>query len=45
MKNKKNSENTVVLPKKPFFTRYLEKQELDNVTGARTLKYPSDGDE
>ena len=36
------------LPSKPFFTRFLEKQELHDVTGGRpaqTLKYPSDNDE
>lgn len=31
--------------KKPFFARYLEAQELDAVTGGRTTKFPSDGDE
>jgi hypothetical protein len=33
--------------KKPFFARYLESQELDEVAGggAVTLKYPSDKDE
>lgn len=33
--------------KKPFFARYLEGQELDQVAGGanRTKKYPSDGDE
>jgi hypothetical protein len=35
------------LPSKPFFTRFLEKQELQDVAGGgqHTLKYPSDGDE
>jgi len=36
------------LPSKPFFTRFLEKQEVQDVTGGgpqHTLKYPSDGDE
>jgi len=32
-------------PKKPFFARYLEGQELDEVRGGVTLKTPSDGDE
>lgn len=31
--------------KKPFFARLLETQELEKVTGGRTLKYPSDTDE
>ena len=32
--------------KKPFFARYLEGQELEDVKGgAITLKYPSDRDE
>ena len=34
--------------KQPFFTRYLESQQLEAVTGGKpiaTLKYPSDGDE
>ena len=33
--------------KKPFFARYLEAQELEDVTGGgpQTLKYPSDKDE
>jgi hypothetical protein len=34
--------------KKPFFARYLETQQLEEVTGGKppvTLKYPSDGDE
>lgn len=37
--------------KKPFFARYLEGQELEEVTGGRggppyvTLKWPSDDDE
>lgn len=33
--------------KKPFFARYLENQELEEVTGGRkpTMKYPSDKDE
>lgn len=36
------------LPTKPFFTRFLEQQQLKEVTGgkpAQTLKYPSDSDE
>jgi hypothetical protein len=39
------------LPTKPFFTRFLEKQELRDVTGGGeeqskgTLKFPSDTDE
>jgi hypothetical protein len=36
------------LPSKPFFTRFLEKQELQDAAGGRpetTMKYPSDGDE
>jgi hypothetical protein len=40
--------NKKELPRKPFFTRFLEKQELQDVNGGRpetTLKYPSDGDE
>lgn len=44
MKLEKNS-----TAKKPFFVRFLEAQELDNVQGARppfhTLKYPSDEEE
>ncbi len=34
-------------PKKPFFARYLEAQELEKVAGGGpvTLKYPSDRDE
>jgi hypothetical protein len=33
-------------PKEPYFTRFLEKQELAKVEGARaTLKDPSDTDE
>jgi hypothetical protein len=35
--------------KKPFFARFLEKQELERVQGGRppfhTLKYPSDEEE
>lgn len=35
--------------RKPFFVRFLEKQELEQAQGARppfhTLKYPSDDDE
>lgn len=38
--------------KKPFFARYLESQQLEQVTGGQdkwppvvTLKYPSDDDE
>jgi hypothetical protein len=34
--------------KKPFFARYLENQQLDEVVGgsiAKTTKYPSDTDE
>ncbi len=31
--------------KKPFFARYLEAQELEEVAGGKTTKYPSDGDE
>jgi hypothetical protein len=33
------------LPNKPFFARFLEKQELDKVSSGQTLKYPSDRDE
>jgi Serine endopeptidase inhibitors len=40
------------LPTKPFFTRFLEQQSLENVIGGggkdppfQTLKYPSDSDE
>jgi hypothetical protein len=33
------------LPTKPFFTRFLEEQKLDQVAGGQTLKYPSDSDE
>jgi hypothetical protein len=39
---------TKELPSKPFFTRFLEKQELQDVTGGKpeqTMKYPSDSDE
>lgn len=39
---------TKPLSTRPFFTRFLEKQALEDVTGGRphvTLKYPSDGDE
>jgi hypothetical protein len=35
-------------PAKPFFTRFLEKQELHGVAGGQpdqTLKFPSDSDE
>lgn len=36
-------------PKKPYFTRFLEDQDLAKVQGARppfhTLRYPSDDDE
>lgn len=35
-------------PTTPFFTRFLEKQELHGVGGGRpnqTLKFPSDNDE
>lgn len=36
-------------PNKPFFARFLEKQELSRARGGRppfhTLKYPSDDDE
>ena len=38
-------------PTKPFFTRFLDQQDLKNVAGggnediATTLKYPSDNDE
>jgi hypothetical protein len=36
-------------PKKPYFTRFLEPQDLAKVQGARppfhTLRYPSDDDE
>jgi len=36
-------------PKTPYFTRFLEKQELAKIQGGRppfvTLKYPSDDDE
>lgn len=44
MENKKDNKGG----KKPFFARYLETQELEQVTGGgknKTLKYPSDGDE
>jgi len=36
------------VPTKPFFARFLEKQELRGVAGGQpdhTLKWPSDGDE
>jgi hypothetical protein len=33
------------LPKRPLFTRFLEKQDLDKVNGGQTLKFPSDTDE
>jgi Serine endopeptidase inhibitors len=45
--NRKNKD----LPKKPFFARFLEKQELQDVTGGDgrppfvTHKFPSDSDE
>jgi len=29
----------------PYFTRFLEQQELAGVAAGRTLKYPSDTDE
>jgi hypothetical protein len=35
-------------PKKPFFTRFLEKQELKEIVGGgplTTQKFPSDNDE
>lgn len=32
-------------PKKPYFVRFLEGQELSRVAAGRTLKYPSDADE
>ncbi len=31
--------------KKPFFARFLERQELEKVSAGATLKYPSDRDE
>ena len=31
--------------KVPFFARFLEEQELSQVIGGRTLKFPSDGDD
>ncbi|WP_257454698.1 microviridin/marinostatin family tricyclic proteinase inhibitor [Archangium lipolyticum] len=31
--------------KKPFFARLLEEQELEQVAGGATKKYPSDSDE
>ncbi|QRN95167.1 microviridin/marinostatin family tricyclic proteinase inhibitor [Archangium violaceum] len=31
--------------KKPFFARLLEEQELEQVAGGATTKYPSDSDE
>lgn len=38
-----------IAPKKPYFTRFLEPQELAKIQGGRppyvTLKYPSDDDE
>ena len=40
--------HTKKLPTKPFFLRFLVKQELKDVTGGgplHTLKYPSDDDE
>jgi hypothetical protein len=33
------------LPKKPFFVRFLDQQALENVSGGRTLKFPSDQDD
>ena len=36
------------LPTKPFFTRFLEKQQLQDVNGGvplHTMKFPSDGDD
>ena len=35
-------------PTRPFFARFLEQQTLDEIVGgapAKTMKYPSDGDE
>ena len=39
--------NTEIKGKKslPFFARLLEEQEVAEVSGGRTLKYPSDSDE
>ena len=31
--------------KVPYFTRFLEAQELSGVAAGKTLKYPSDNDE
>ncbi|MCA9655147.1 MAG: microviridin/marinostatin family tricyclic proteinase inhibitor [Myxococcales bacterium] len=48
---KKVDEKSKDKSKKPFFARYLEGQELEQVQGGRrgppyvTLKYPSDDDE
>lgn len=42
------SSKTEQKPVQPFFVRFLEAQELENVNGGRpitTLKYPSDRDE
>lgn len=33
------------MTKKPFFARLLENQELEQVSGGGTLKYPSDSDD
>jgi hypothetical protein len=34
-----------VNPNKPFFTRFLQQQELQEVNAGTTLKFPSDNDE
>jgi len=38
--NKPRKENS-----KPFFARFLEQQDVSQVNGGATLKYPSDSDE
>lgn len=32
-------------PRKPFFARFLEEQQLRETTGGQTLKFPSDWDD
>lgn len=32
-------------PKNPFFVRFLDRQEMENVNAGRTLKFPSDNDD
>jgi hypothetical protein len=45
-----NRDKKKMSPVKPFFTRFLEQQDLENVTGGvnegkQTLKYPSDSED